>query len=301
MSGRWDPSRACERVEVTGPDGARLVACAHGGHVLRWMPAPGAVPPEAVPDDGLLWLSPLACCGPGEAIRGGVPVIFPQFAGRGPLPKHGLARDRAWTLTSGDATTGARVSAVLVADTATRAVWPHAFTLTLDTAAAGAGLHQTLAVHNDGDAPFSFTAALHAYLALMDAGSATVHGVEGAAAEDNAGGGAPITMPSRPFPALGPRDVAVRHLGGPVSVVERLDGGELRRVTVDPVGFEDVVIWNPGAAHGLADVPPGGAASFVCVEPAQLDPVTLVPGASWTASWTLTVQVETALVPLRRD
>lgn len=289
MSRQWDSRAACERVEVIGPDGARLVACAHGGHLLGWRPAPG----EDVPDGDVLWLSPLATCGPGEAIRGGVPVIFPQFAARGPLPKHGLARDRAWTLSTGDEASGAHVRAELVADDATRAIWPHAFTLTMDAAAAGAVLRQSLTVRNDGDTPFSFAAALHTYLAVADAAEATVHGVEDAPAEDNAGGGAAVFLPSQPFTALGPRDVAVRRHRGPVVVVQRLGGGLARQVTVDLGGFDDVVLWNPGAAHGLGDVPPGGAAQFVCVEPARLDPVRLGPGESWSA----TAQVEAALVP----
>jgi hypothetical protein len=86
---------ACAPETVTAADGAQLTACAHGGHVLGWTPAGGR--PR-------LWLSPTARCGPGLAIRGGIPVIFPQFAGRGPLPKHGFARDRAWRVeTMGDA------------------------------------------------------------------------------------------------------------------------------------------------------------------------------------------------------
>ena len=45
---------------------------------------------------GLLYQSPLP---PAEAspARGGVPVLFPQFADQGPLIKHGFARRRLWT------------------------------------------------------------------------------------------------------------------------------------------------------------------------------------------------------------
>jgi D-hexose-6-phosphate mutarotase len=79
----------CAPQTLTAADGAELIACAHGGHILGWTPAGG---------QPRLWLSPSAQCGPGLAIRGGIPVIFPQFSGRGPLPKHGLARDRGWLI-----------------------------------------------------------------------------------------------------------------------------------------------------------------------------------------------------------
>jgi len=39
--------------------------------------------------------------------------------------------------------------------------------------------------------------------------------------------------------------------------------------------------------HLVPDVPPGGAASFVCVEPAVLSPVTLAPGALWRGTMRL--------------
>ena len=46
----------------------------HGAHVLSWKPAPARE---------CLYLSPNASQAPGAAIRGGIPVIFPQFAGLG--------------------------------------------------------------------------------------------------------------------------------------------------------------------------------------------------------------------------
>ena len=279
------PTSPCTPVRVRARDGARLVACAHGGQVLGWSPASD--------ERDRLWLSPLARCGAGEAIRGGVPVVFPQFAGRGPLPKHGLARDRAWELDTGsDGADVARVACRLQDDERTRAIWPHRFTLTLVAEASGTQLSVTLAVRNDaasgGDA-FTFTAALHAYLATA-VPLADVVGLAGLPAEDNAAGGAVRVLPAGPLPARGPVDLAVRGTRGPAVV--RTGGDEVEVHCEGDDGFDSLVVWNPGEPHGLADVPPEGAAQFVCVEPAALTPVTLAPHATWRATAVLT-----ALVP----
>lgn len=261
----------CATTTVEASDGARLSARAHGGHVVGWAPAGG---PER------LWMSPLARCGPGEAIRGGIPVIFPQFAGRGPLPKHGVARDRAW---QGVASPGTgRWQATLRDDDATRAVWPHPFELTLTATAAADTLQTALTVRNTGDAPFTFTAALHGYLALGDP-AATLHGLGGHVAEDNERDGRLLTVPATPLLATDRRDIAVRDVTEPVL----LRDGVLGPLVLTADGFADRVVWNPGPDAALADVPPGGAGGFVCVEAAQLAPVTVAPGGTWTGTQTL--------------
>src|SRR5258705_2204548 len=60
-------------------DGATVHVAQHGGHLCRWRTSDGVE---------RLYLSPLPRQ-PGEPIRGGIPVVFPQFANRGPLPMHG--------------------------------------------------------------------------------------------------------------------------------------------------------------------------------------------------------------------
>ena len=250
----------------------------HGGQVLGWTPAGAAA--------DRLWLSPAYECGPGTAIRGGVPVIFPQFSDRGPLPKHGFARDRAWqcTVAGGGPSAVSHVSMDLVDDVATRALWPHGFRLALKILAHPAALDLTLSVRNDGDDWFDFTAALHSYLAVGDAG-ARIHGLEGRPAEDNAAGRAAVTMPAQPLDALAKRDVAVRGVTAPVV----LDDPALGPLTVTATGFADVVVWNPGPGHGLADVPDGAERGFVCIEPAVLTPVHLGAGHEWHGSMRLSV------------
>jgi glucose-6-phosphate 1-epimerase len=264
----------CTRLTATGADGARLVGCAHGGHLLSWVPA------GADPGADRLWTSSTAVCGPGLAIRGGIPVIFPQFAGRGPLPKHGLARDRAWQPDTSGSPGPATFRATLVDDEATRAVWPHRFSLQLVATAAGGTLTVELLVGNLDVAPLEFTAALHCYLRVRTP-DATVHGLAGLTAEDNAGGGQ-LVVPAEPLPALGTRDWAVRDSPGPARLE---DGPDLLEVLTER--WQDTVVWNPGPGHGLADVEPDGERRFVCVEPAVLRPVELAPGAGWRSVLTL--------------
>ncbi|GLY14341.1 D-hexose-6-phosphate mutarotase [Kineosporia rhizophila] len=258
----------CSSQTLTAPDGAELVVCAHGGHVTGWTPAGGR--PR-------LWLSPTAECGPGKAIRGGVPVIFPQFAGRGPLPKHGVARNRAWTeVESGPGTWTAK----LVDDTDTRAIWPHSFELVLSARAEGQTLDLELTARNTGDAPWSFTAALHSYFTVGDPDT-VISGLGGRAAADNAGGPAYTFAPAGgSVPALTSRDVSIEGASGPVA----LEDPELGRLLVTANGFPDRVVWNPGAGHGLGDVPDGSETGWVCIEPALLQPVELTPGSAWTGS-----------------
>ena len=270
----------CEPITLgrtgTGPP-AFMRFGSHGGQVLGW--TPGGT------DVDRLWLSRTYACGPGKAIRGGVPVIFPQFSDRGPLPKHGVARDRAWEyLSAGADQEMSQATFELTDDHATREIWPHRFRLWLGATAFATALDVAVEVRNDGDDRFSFTAALHSYLAVGSA-DARIHGLAGLPAEDNAAGRAAITMPAEPLDALGKRDVAVRGATAPVV----LDDPALGALTVTATGFADVVVWNPGPGHGLGDVPDGAERGFVCIEPAALSPVHLSPGAVWHGAMRLSV------------
>ena len=271
-SARWQ----CETRTLAAADGAELTVCAHGGHVIGWTPADGR--PR-------LWLSPTARCGPGQAIRGGIPVIFPQFAARGPLPKHGFARDRPWREVSASEGEAAVWTAALAADDATRAIWPHDFELTLTAHARGDRLDVTLQVSNTGADDFGFTAALHTYLALGDP-EARLHGLNGRTAEDNAANGAPVKLgePGQDgLRAIDRRDVAVLGVDEPLL----LEDSVLGPVTVTAEQFRDRVMWNPGPRHGLADVPEGDEKEFVCVEPAALSSVVVHSTETWSGRLTL--------------
>src|SRR6185436_10117829 len=130
----------------------------HGAHVTHWHPR-GHAP--------VLFMSAHTRFAPDTALRGGVPVIFPWFgprAGDAQAPAHGFARRRAWRLQrEGDDD----LELALDADAASRAVWPHDFSLRLRVAL-GAQLTVTLAVTNPSSAPWTYEEALHTYVAVGD-------------------------------------------------------------------------------------------------------------------------------------
>jgi glucose-6-phosphate 1-epimerase len=265
----------CAPVEALGADGTVLRGCRHGGQVLSWRPGGGA---------DRLWVSRDTGCGPGVAVRGGIPVCWPQFSDRGSLPKHGLVRDRAWALAGADRSGAALLRFTTTDDDASRQRWPHKFTLELTARATAAELEVRLTVRNTGPTAFAAAAALHAYLRTSDAGAVTVEGLAGCRAEDNSTGGVLLVRPGA-LRVGGPVDLAVREVGH--RVVLRDPG--LGDLAVDADGFPDRVVWNPGLGRAPVDVHPVGEAEFVCVEPAALDPVHVAPGSTWdaTARWSV--------------
>ena len=68
------PTGAClfdgqPAVHLRSPAGAQATVLLHGAHVVSWIPALG---------EEQLYLSPTSALGGTAAVRGGVPVIFPQ-------------------------------------------------------------------------------------------------------------------------------------------------------------------------------------------------------------------------------
>ena len=99
---------------------AQALVSLHGGQLLSWIPADGRE---------RLFLSECAVFDGATAIRGGVPVIFPQFGARGALLKHGFARLLEWRFAGLQEATPFGESAVfeLEDDEHTRSLWPVRF------------------------------------------------------------------------------------------------------------------------------------------------------------------------------
>ena len=251
---------ALPAVRIDSASGARATVTLYGGHLVAWSAADGAQ---------RLFCSALSARDGSRAIRGGVPVIFPQFAERGSGTRHGFARTSTWRLAgSGD---GFAVFELGRADlsAAAAAAWPHAFTLQLRVALQGSTIDLALEVRNEGDSPFPFASALHTYFAVDDLAQVRIAGVQAdlLQLEDKL-------------------DRIYRDIGGAITLAHA--GGALQ---LDQSGFRDAVVWNPGAADtaALADMEDGDYRHFVCVEAALIEPLTLAPGQLWRGAHQISV------------
>lgn len=257
---------------LRAPDGAEVTVLLQGGQIVSWIPAG---------DQERLYLSPQAVAGPGQAVRGGIPVCFPQFAKRGPLGQHGFVRQLVWQWVEGAQRGDVVIGVLRVTDSdATRAAWPHAFEAELSFSFSGLQLDVELAVTNTGDMPFDFQAALHTYLLVDDVRRARLGGLFGVRYTDTTNGHEQH-QELDPFSFAGEIDRIYWDAKGPLTLATAAGRTQITRE-----GFDDVVVWNPGPARAaaLADLPDDDWLQMLCVEAAQIGrPVTLAPGQEWVA------------------
>lgn len=268
-----------EKVEIAAVDGARAEAYPHGAQVTSWKPASG---------EERLYLSGRSGFAPDVAIRGGVPIIFPQFGAMGSLPKHGFARILEWEKIRAGQTSGGQGEAQfrLTANERTRSAWNHSFSASFVVSVHSMALSLSLSVLNEDSVPFQFTAALHTYLLVDDIGNSFVRGLQGATFRDAAAGGVEKRQEHSELRAIGELDRIYLGIAEPLEVRD-----SVRTTKVAMNGFTDVVVWNPGADRGamLPDMDPGGWRKMLCVEAAAVGtPVQLAPGERWTGQQTLT-------------
>ena len=259
--------------ELTLPQGDRLVVALHGAHVLSWQSA----------GQERLYLSPMSVMDGQAAIRGGVPVCFPQFNQRGPLadrlPKHGFARNLPWQADAPELTADhARLTLRLTDSVQSRAWWPQAFEARLQLDLSPGALQITLHVHNTDAQPLAFSGALHTYLAVPDVTQATLHGLGGQPEWDSLTDTHATAADMLRFAAEFDRVYEAAPV--PITLNQSL------QISQSP-SWANTVVWNPAEAlcARLADMPDDGWRQMLCVEAAQVyEPITLPAGGRW-AGW----------------
>lgn len=264
-------------VTLTHESGASALVYVYAAHLASWTTANG---------QEQLFVSSGSEYGGGKAIRGGIPICWPQFAGRGSYPKHGICRTNAdWKVLRSSSDPFPCVVLTLKDTEATRKSYPFPFTLQYCVSLDGPdSINVSLTAYNPGPEKLDFTCALHTYFGVKDVESCQLEGLKDTKYEDSTKGGAISTQEEEALLIRGEVDRVYLNSPAEVNIVE----GE-RVINVLKAGFPDAVVWNIGAARssGLKDLGAGEWQRYICYEAGAIgSPVALAPKTSWTAGQT---------------
>lgn len=293
----WDHKAAVEltkdwngidQIVLRNPQGASARVSLHGGQVTSWRSDRG---------EELLFTSNKAIFKPPKAMRGGIPICFPQFGNCGSLEQHGFARNKIWTIDQNppplhpnDSLGKSFVDLVLKLSEEDLKCWPHSFEFRLRVSLAADGKLTLISrIRNINGKPFSFSFAYHTYLSVSDISEVRIEGLETLDYLDNlcqrerfTEQGDAITFET---------EVDRVYLSSP-SLIAVLDHERKRTYVIRKEGLPDVVVWNPWEkkSRAMLDFGDDEYKQMLCVNGAAIEkPVTLKPGEEWTGRLELTV------------
>ena len=243
-------------------DGARIAVSLFGGQLSSWQTSDGRE---------RLFISRNAHWDGLHPIRGGVPIIFPQFGAAGPGPRHGIARTLMWTLAnrSNDKDQPAQMQLQLISSIASKkmsdgAVVMQTFTLQLTINFSGNALHITLDIGNTSASTLTFCAALHTYL-KCNVEKSCIYGLQHNTYRDAVDNDLLKNDAEKMLQIE--REVDRLYLNTSSDIELRDDTGIM---TLSQTGFPDTVVWNPWVdkTRSLTDCTPHDYLNFVCIESA---------------------------------
>ncbi|XP_057817053.1 putative glucose-6-phosphate 1-epimerase isoform X2 [Cryptomeria japonica] len=254
-----------------------LTVLLYGGQVISWKNEHG---------EELLFLSNKALFKPPKAIRGGIPICFPQLGSFGSLEQHGFARNRTWAVDSSPsplplANNKSTVDLILKPTDEDMKIWPRSFELRLRVCLGPGKLVLIPRVRNTDTKPFSFTFALHTYLSVSDISEVRVEGLETLDYFDNLNEKKRSTEQAD---AITFDDEVDRvYLSTPTKIAI-IDHEKKRTYELRKEGLPDAVVWNPWDKKSKA-IPDFGDEEYkqmVCIEAAAVEhAIVLKPCEEW--------------------
>ncbi|KAK4262851.1 hypothetical protein QN277_028355 [Acacia crassicarpa] len=260
----------------------------YGGQVLSWKNERG---------EELLFTSSKAIFSPPKAVRGGIPICFPQFGNRGTLEQHGFARNKMWVIDdnppphpSTDSNVKSYIDLLLKSSEEDLKIWPHSFGFRLRVCLAADG-HLTLIsrIRNVNSKPFSFSFAYHTYFSISDISEVRVEGLETLDYLDNLHNKERFTEQGD---ALTFESEVDRVYLDSSNKVDILDHERKRTLGIRKEGLPDIVVWNPWEKKSktMVDLGDEEYKQMLCVDGAAVEkPITLKPGEEWTGRLDLSV------------
>lgn len=254
----------------------------HGATVLSWK----------VNGNERIFLSKLADetnPKPGKGIRGGIPLVFPNFGPWSLGPQHGFARYKQWTIES---KTDRSAKFILMSDDETEKMWPNKFQLIYNVKVTDSKLLTTLSIKNLNDGEFydsksfDFTCLLHTYLRVPDIKTCTISGLESSSFHN--------ALTEKSENATN-QEIKGLHENVDRNYSNTKDEHLLKFddscIEIRKSNLPDTVLWNPWAekAKGMKDFGDDEYPEMVCIEAGKVaDRQVLKAGDSWTCEQVLT-------------
>ncbi|XP_042502682.1 putative glucose-6-phosphate 1-epimerase isoform X1 [Macadamia integrifolia] len=273
------------KIILTEAGGSTAEVLLYGGQVVSW---------KNERREELLFMSSKAIWKPPKAIRGGIPVCFPQFANFGTLEQHGFARNRLWSIDSSPspllpANSQSCVDIILKSTEEDLKTWPRSFELRLRISLSAGKLTLIPRVRNTDSKAFSFTFALRNYLSVSDISEVRVEDLETLDYFDNLKDRERFTEQEDAITFDGEVDRV--YLSTPTKIAI-IDHEKKRTLVLRKEGLPDAVVWNPWdkKAKALPDFGDEDYKSMLCVDSVIVEnPIVLKPSEEWTGRQELSI------------
>lgn len=241
-------------VELSFEDKSKATVHLHGATITSFQ----------VEGEEILFVSEKSVFDNKKAIRGGIPVVFPNFGPWSLGPQHGFARTKRWTVKKSLAKSELILS--LTDDEETRKVWDFKFELEYVLTLSANSLKTELVIHNNDDKQFDFTSLLHTYIKLDDINNAKVSDLTNCVYVDKVNNGVVSKETSDLVQINGETDRVYYSTGKEHTIIT--GNANKYNVVIKKENFPDTVVWNPwiDKAKGMTDFGDEEYKRMICVE-----------------------------------
>lgn len=237
-----------------------------------------------------LFLSSTSKMDGSKAVRGGIPLVFPNFGPWKLGPQHGFARSMWWTVSSSPTKmeNGDVVAVFQLAENEeSRKLWDHKFLLQYTVTLSETKLTTQLSITNTNTVgSFDFTTLLHTYFKVDDITSCKITGFNGCQFADKVKNSGEDETESRESIMI---DRNVDNIYKNTPSHSLVEGGNT--ITLEKTNLPDTVLWNPWIekAAKMSDFDDDGYKHMVCIEAGYVaQRMALTPSNTFTCSQTLT-------------
>lgn len=247
------------QVTVTHKSGGQLKIFLLGAHVASWKPNNS---------QEVFYMSPNSQFKEGTAIRGGIPLCFPQFSKDGPITQpHGFARTSMWSIKS--TLLGPKgeleINFNLSPNSLSQSLWPNNDFEAVLSASLSENLSMKFTVKNLGKSSFSFNNAFHSYFNISSIENVFVKGLQGLRFIDKMKDNQDFREEHEKLSITAATDRVYRNAPDYISIA---DPGFKREIVLEKSNQADAIVWNPwdDGAKKIADLGESNHKNFICLE-----------------------------------